>query len=222
MNGPYTLNELSNNTSKNGTLNYHFTGMSNIAIIGVGSNRSQSEVPVTVNCLNSSATGLSFFYTTNITIRGVELFGCAAYHASTSQNFTQFSENLQFAFAYFHVALYFMFCRDVQLDHVAITQSPGTGAVFYSTVGTNIVHNVEFSHNRPAEGYSGGGGLYIEFSYCTPSIDMAYVNCSDGSNVPEEYSRDSNYYIEASLFNSNKAMIVDPEDYIYIYFTTAQ
>lgn len=217
MNGPYNLNNSSNDAfSEGGDLNYQFVVMSDIAIIGVHSNESQSNVPVTVNCSKGSGTGLTFIYANNVTIRGVEMINCGAYHDSTSQNFTLLSEQNSFAFAKFYVTLYFMFCQDVQLEYVTITNSSGTGAVFYSTVGTNTIRNANFTHNCPANGYPGGGGLYIEFSYCTPSINDVDVNCSNGSNVPDDYTRDSEYSIESSTFHHNEATLVNPEDHTFI------
>ena len=213
-NGTYNLDNTSNDTF--GVLNYQFVGMSDIAIIGVQGNESQSNVPVTVTCLEGSGAGLTFVYTNNITIRGVEMISCGAFHKSTSQNFTLLPEYKHFTFAKFYTTLYFMLCRDVHMEHVNITNSSGTGAVFYSTVGTNTIHNASFTHNRPLNGYPGGGGLYIEFSYCTPSLNDVDDNCSEGSNVPGNYSRDSDYFIESSVFYHNKATLVDPEAHTFI------
>ncbi len=195
------------------TEDHKFENRKNIAIVGVTTNGSlSSAISVLVSCSNFSG-GLTFINSSNITLRGISIVGCGALHYSTSKNFTE----SRFKFAEFYAALYFLYCEDVTLQIVHINNSVGTGAVFYSTVGNNVIDGTIFHSNSAQQGTPGGGGLYIEFSYCTPSTnDGAYDDCSLGSNVPEFYARDAYYLISQSLFDKNKASLINPESHTFI------
>lgn len=194
---------------------FRYAWMVNVTIAAHLDNQtllSPDALPVTVQCQND--TGLSFVYTTSITIRGLEFVGCGEEQYSTSRK----SNELQFY--QFYAALYFLYASSVTLEYVGVTQTPGTGVVMYATVGNNAITNCAFSFNSPAPNASGGGGLYIEFPYCAPtatlSQDVAIQNCSLQSNVPPRYVEDSVYDIDSCDFHNNSAKIQNESDFTFI------
>ena len=157
-----------------------------------------------VNCIDDS--GFSFINSSNIIISGIEFIGCEQLQYSTSNaNDTSFS--------LFYVGLYFLYCRDVNLTGISVTDSHATGIVLYNIIGTNILDTVIVSNNTfTTEKEGSGGGVYIEYSYCVPyGKDSDVTNClSKGiTNVYKSYTNDSNFQIKNSLFSDNIANISD-------------
>ena len=105
-----------------------FHGMNDLAIIG--------ETETVINC--SVGTGLTFTNSDGIILQNVCFSGCGALHNSTSRNFNDTSS---YSFLEFQVSLYFLFCQNINLNHVTVSRSNGTGAVMYGTVGNITVHN---------------------------------------------------------------------------------
>ena len=190
------------------SMEYLYMWMTDLSVAALPGNYEEEAFPVRVEC--EEGVGLTFIYVTNVTISRIELTGCGAYHYSTSRN------SSSSPFEKFYVALYFLYSSDVTLESISVTNSTGTGVVMYATVGTNRVANSTFSLNSPAGlGYSGGGGLYIEFPYCVPILsDEAIENCS--SNVPLHYVSNSNFTIEFCSFLANDATILDDTEYTFI------
>ena len=179
-----------------------FSGTNDLTIAGVINSVSVLQKPqVVVNC--SFGVGLSFVMASNITVSGITFWACGALRTSTSYNMKKDDP----AFVQFYVGLYFMYCRNLNLTFIEVVHTPGTGVVIYNTVGSNVIKNSTFSHNNFQEGngYSGGGGLYIEFSYC----DIFNTNClkDNMSNVKYEYTHDSKFVISYSYFIDNHANI---------------
>lgn len=124
-----------------------FMRSSNIAILG----SEKGSSPIMLHCVGTPA-GLAFINSSNITIKGIALFGCGALRISTSKNFTESElDDSYFQFAEFHATLYFLYCKDVNLQFVEVQESSGIGAVFYSTVGQNIISNCKFYGNKVTE-----------------------------------------------------------------------
>ena len=104
-----------------------------------------------------------------------------------------------FSIAFFQVksTLYFFLCHTVTLANITIQHSDGTGVVMYSTVGNNTITGSKFIANKPPNSFNGGGGLYIEFSYCYPGN----TSCFEGpSNIPKDYTSGANFVISDSVF----------------------
>ncbi len=203
--------------------NFKFENSNNLAIVGSFANESlQSETPpVLIFCNNAASQlylGMTFIKSKNITFRGVGIIGCGTLHNSTSKNFTKTNEtdNPSFKFAKFNATLYFVYCIDVTFNCVHINKSFGVGAVFYSTIGNNVIEKSHFYDNRALKHAPGGGGLYIEFSYCVPNTNETYNNCNLGSNVPSLYSHNAQYLVTDSVFDNNKASLVNPSDHTFI------
>ena len=204
-NGTYIL--LSGNLEGDGVDDYRFVSMEGIVVSATHIDKND-DYPVEVLCEGS--VGLSFIYSSNITIRGVKFVGCGAEQYSTSR----LKDDIQFR--RFHAALYFLYVSDVTLEFVKVTDSYGTGVVMYATVGTNTIAHSAFTGNAPSPGTSGGGGLYIEFPYCAPILSEDVQNCSEKSNVPQHYVSYSQFTIERCVFSNNTANILNETDSTFI------
>ena len=176
-----------------------FENTYDIAIIG---NATSNSSLIVVQCLTNA--GLSFVNVTSITIQDITFNQCGALHNSTSRNFM---EPDTLPYLEFQAALYLLCCKDLYISRITVTNSFGTGMAIYDTSGSNTIENSDFSGNNVSESGTnnimpGGGGLYIEFSYCIPG-DMS---CGTGrSNISAEYVSNSTYEINNCTFNTNNA-----------------
>ena len=90
------------------------------------------------------------------------------------------------------------------MENVEVSNSPSaTGLVMYDTSGTNYITNCTFKNNSVFDNstslYGGGGGLYIEFTYCKPGS----VDCNDTDD--SQTISGSEYHLTTCRFESNKA-----------------
>ena len=195
-----------------------FDGLSGIADFGLVGNDTDSlgvhsPPPVVVNCVRerNTSTGLTFFrIDTSITIKHVWFYGCGVLQNSTSTHIAgDQSSSSEHEFLLFHAGLYFLLCKNLLLYHVWVTNSTGVGVVMYSTVGKNVLSYCNFSSNKVPDDmksvFSGGGGLYLEFSFCLPGNFSRYNSTSDKCYVPKEYVSDSVYHIFNCIFMNNTA-----------------
>ena len=182
----------------NSTYDSPFTDLDGLAIIGNGS----GSLDTVIEC-NAPNSGLAFVGVSNIYLERVTFNHCAALRNSTSRNYTLDG----FAMQKSQAALYFYLCNNVSMSMVEITNSPdATGVVMYDTIGTNRIEHCTFSNNRigHTSPYPGGGGFYVEFSYCAPGDN----NCTnDGSDVTA--NQNANYLFSNCTFVYNKADSID-------------
>ena len=201
-----------------GDAHFEFDGMQGIAIIALSNQTHETAVHVICSDVSTeNGAGLSFVNSVNVTIRGILFDGCGVYHYSTSHS--QISPNSNF-FQFF-TALYIMLCSDFALEYVHVNGTNGIGAVMYSTVGSSRIQNCNFSHNAvEVDGtIPGGGGVYIEFSYCLPtSRDDNDHNdvCDSSTNVPPSNSNGAEYTIEFTTFYKNSATVTHATDLTFI------
>ncbi len=182
-----------------------FSDMITFQIIGIGNF-------ALITC--STNTGFSFRNSTNIQFVNLTLLGCGLQQISSSIIPTN-SNNSETQYIDFFVGIYFLLCKDVTLDHLTVSETPGVGVVFYSTGGMNVVRDSNFFNNGVLENVpamqKGGGGMAIEFLYCIPgdkdcsnygsrisqdkysNISFLIVNCSFENNVGKD--NDSNAFI---------------------------
>jgi len=149
-----------------------------------------------VTCRGDDA-GLAFTNVSNIIFKNISFFNCGAKRNSTSKDFTA-GANL--SLQEFRVALYIDRCTNVSMSSVQVISSPNaTGVVFYNTGGFNVIEKSVFSNNKVSQGFPGGGGFYLEFSYCLPGDS----SCVDG----KEYVTVTNarYLFDNSVFSDNVA-----------------
>ena len=184
--------------SLNGTLITPFT-QDGLAITGSGNNASSTCIVCTE--LN---VGLSFVGVTDILLQRVTFTKCGALRNSTSRDFNR----SEFTLYQFNVVLYLYLCRNVNMSEIAVTDSTyATGVVMYDTIGTNNIALSSFLRNIVEKGspYPGGGGFYVEFTYCIPGDN----NCKD--NVTSNVSANSNstYNFDRCNFTGNHAQNFD-------------
>ena len=161
-----------------------FTDYTNLRITG-------SERETTLHC-NESEAGLAFGSVQNLTISSLSIENCGALRNSTSVNPLKPNETEKL-----NVAVYILNCTDVTIYCVDILSSNGTGLSLYDTNGVvNITHS-NFIKNRVFN-QSGGGGVHIEFTICTPGT---LRNCfkRNGRNSM------SRYIIQSCIFSLNAA-----------------
>ena len=167
-------------------------GMDSIVIVGEGSDN-------TVITCDSNA-GLAFINMHNITIANLTLKECGALRSSTTRNGT---ENYTLKF---RCGVYFLDCSDVIMYDVIVTDGPGTGIMMYDTLGTVTIVNSQFLHNRvpvdDTDKVPGGGGIYIEFSYCKP-------NTTDFDTCSPSVQANATYVIHNCTFTDNNGTAID-------------
>ena len=180
----------------NYTLSYDdaMTRMNSIVIVGEGSDN-------TVITCDSNA-GLAFINMNDITIANLTLKECGAWRNSTTQKCTN-DYTLKF-----RCGLYFLYCSDVTMYDVIVTDSPGTGVMMYDTLGTVTIANSQFIRNRvptaDVDQVPGGGGVYIEFAYCKPNTTN-FTTCSPSVQT------NANYTIINSNFTDNNGSTNEQE-----------
>ena len=104
------------------------------------------------------------------------------------------------------MALYFNECESVEMEHVHVVDSPGaSGVIIYNTVGVNNFTQCNFSGNtfsNDPSAYPGGGGVYIEFSYCLPG----YNSCANATlDSYTDRNKESTYLFTECTFAHNQA-----------------
>ena len=162
----------------------NFTDYSNLTICGSGGNN-------TLYC-NESEAGLAFVRVTNLTMYSLTVENCGTPRPSTStQNHT---------LLLLPVAVYVLNCSHVSLQAVDFVSSNGTGLSIYDTNGTvNIVYCNFINNSVSNKNSSGGGGVHIEFTICSPGIAD---NCKNNHNGRNNNSR---YTIMNCTFTNNSA-----------------
>ena len=154
-----------------------FTDYTNLRITG-------SERETKLHC-NESEAGLAFVSVQNLTISSLSIENCGALRNSTSVNPLKPNETEKL-----NVAVYILNCTNVTIHRVDILSSNGTGLSFYDTNGTVNITESNFKNNSVFNQtlQSGGGGVHIEFTICTPGM---VGNCSgdhNGLNTHSQYT----------------------------------
>ena len=152
-----------------------------------------------IDCANS--TGLIFVNISNLSFHDVTITSCGAMRNSTSKKFNNCNINCTER-EVFKVAVYIYNCSSVSMTRVTIDSSPGgTGLVLYDVSGENVFMDCEFTNNsvnfyeEDKQIGGGGGGVYIEQTYCKPGAycikseyqihgsKYEFTNCIFGNNV---------------------------------------
>jgi len=171
-------------------------GMESVSIVGDGS------ANTVITC--DSGAGLAFVNVRDITIANLTLVGCGAWRNSTTQNGTL---NRTFMF---QCGIYFLDCNDVIMYDIILCDGPGTGVMMYDTIGMVTITNSRFLRNRvpndKAEEIPGGGGFYIEFSYCRPNT-RDFENC----NPNPQLQANAFYLFSNCMFAGNNGTTIRQE-----------
>ena len=177
-----------------------FIRVSGISIQGYESKYSVNSTGIaSIHCIGE--VGFSFIYSRDIILSNIVFDQCGQLRNST----TSFDlDDMPPVYIQFVVGLYFLYCSHVTMSFVTVQNTSGTGANIYNTNGIVTIDNCIFANNT-FDGRCGGGGLYIEFSYCDPTNDSCLVNGI--SNVNESYTTNAVYNITNSKFTFNSANI---------------
>ena len=178
--------------------NITFTGRPFIKIIG---NRN-----TTIECKQNA--GLAFRYVTNIIIQNVTFYKCGMIFNSTSENPNSTDKTLTSK-----AALLFEFCQDVSLISIMVQNSDGVGIQMYNTIGNVSISHSNFYENkvRESQSISGGGGLYIEFSFCDPG-----TNGNNCNPTNEKFTTKAKYNISNSKFINNTGTVTNPKGVAFL------
>ena len=164
---------------------------------------------VVVHC-TAENTGLAFNGVKSITFSHLTFYNCSALRNSTSRDYHNVTSTstLPAKFYDFQVGLYFYLCTDVTMQSVNVSNSPNaTGVVMYDTNGTNRITDSVFQNNiissyttNTPSPNGGGGGFYVEFTYCKPGN----VDCND-VHSNEETITGATYQFLWCNFTNNQA-----------------
>ena len=174
-----------------------FVDLYDLALVGEGG-------VATISCEGGKGgAGFAFVNVSSVALTDVTFLYCSERRNSTNRNF--FQEH--FSLYQFQVGLYFYSCRDVEMKRVNVSFGVNaTGVVMYDTTGTNVVQDSTFANNSVQEGEQGGGGFYVEFTYCVPGDDQCDNDVTSVTNVGALYSFDS------CIFANNTASNQGSED----------
>ena len=153
---------------------------------------------IEIMCENRES-GFTFIQVTNLTIINVTMINCGALHYSTSYGVNPDIPEL------FRSSIYMINCTDVTIARTHITKSGGTGLAMFDCTGAVHIYDSSFTLNQVNnESYSGGGGVYIEFSECGGPSER-FITCNTASNTHNSYS---NYTIEGCIFSENNKSFI--------------
>ena len=166
-----------------------------------------------VQCRNSSlevrknsGAGLYFNSVHGISLSNVTFLNCGSVQTSTSLNVSDISKHITYLFP---TTLYLLNCSNVSFLKVTVRDGHGTGVAFFDTVGTVKIINCSFENNRiRTQHFPGGGGLYIEFTNCTPGL---IGNCQHADNIIS-----SSYFIKNCYFINNNATLLSGDLTSYV------
>ena len=175
--------------------NYTLIGLNNV-LFG-----SLDTYTFTIRCTsildnNVMNTGFTFIAVRNFTIENLNIIGCGTKHVSTSQ----FEVGV---FVMFYAALLIQNSTDVVLNNVIISNSNGIGLSIIDSNGVVEITDSVFSNNtlkssETSRYLTGGGGIYIELTECTPGL----TNCNPVDNL---FNKNALYTITNCSFIFNDA-----------------
>ena len=180
---------------------YTLKNLCNVRFFSSTNNPATIECEQNVDRTPNFDTGLAFIAVRNLTIEYLTIIGCGMKHVSTSYSTNDTEGDLIVS----RSALYIQNSTNIFLNNVSISDSDGLGLCFYDTNGIVTIANSFFirnflrNTNRTAEFGDGGGGIYIEFTKCTPGI----TTCDPYGN---SYNSHSRYTVENCIFANNTAV----------------
>ena len=140
------------------TFNIEMQGLHNVSFIGH---------PSVWSCSAGDA-GLTIINSTNISITNITFEHCSVIHNSTSVDIANNDSLLLF-----RSAVYIFNSTDITLESVTISYTNGLGLALIDTGGSVVIRKSVFANNsvnrNETKVIAGGGGVYVEFTYCLPS-----------------------------------------------------
>ena len=149
-----------------------------------------------INCLppassNDTGSGLLFISVSNLRVSNVIVEGCGTLQYSTT---LRNNSNVKH-----RSAVYIINSTNISFSESSLHKSVGRGLSLYDTLGRIEIKNSTFVDNKKTdEDLFGGGGIYIEFTYCSPG----YPHCDPRDNM---HNRNSSYMIRDCVFEGNRA-----------------
>ena len=154
--------------------------------------------------------GLAFQNIPQVNIANITFTHCGSLRNSTSVNLANNPPNKTLLLS---VALYFTYCKNIQIVNVIVQDSITTGIVMYNIYGNLYVEGSLFNGNGNEESpLPSNGGFHIEFVYCDPGkVDE---NCTQRSN---SYAT---YHFKSNTFNYNFALNKFEGTLFYLFYKT--
>ena len=142
--------------------------------------------------------GFAFQSISQVKIANITFINCGSIRNSTSIDLTV--EEPPSKSMLLSTALYFTYCKNVQIVNVIVQKSNNTGVVMYNTYGNLLVKGSHFNDNGNLENpLPSNGGFHIEFVYCDPGkVDE---NCVHQKNFHANYLFKSNWFMCNSAFH---------------------
>ena len=171
----------------------HVSNMTNVSLTAMENTSHFTAARATVYCTTGSNGGLKFIRNINLKISGIVFENCGSLTQSTSRISLT-------AMAMFRVAVLIINSTNVDIELSVFDKSTGMGLALFDNRGQISILDSNFTKNSVPEEerdvYSGGGGLYIEHTYCTPGLlDCDYMN--------HPFSNDNVYSIVRCNFIDN-------------------
>ena len=168
-------------------INIQFQGLYNVKFVG-------DQQMTVINCSESHEAGVSFIESEKIHLKNLVFEKCNALQESTSINITS-AATLQF-----YTSLYVFNVTDFSMHNVTVRNCSGLGLTMFDVGGLVEISYCVFKDNKLLVGSGGGGGMYVEFTYCPPGR-YGENCCDDRCN----YTMNSTYIISHSNFIGNTA-----------------
>ena len=151
-------------------------------------------------------TGIAFVRVRNLVVTNISIIGCGMKHVTTNHIEAE-------SFIVVRSALFILNSTNISLDNITITRSNGIGLLIYDTNGSVKIIKSSFINNRlnllqQNNSFAGGGGVYIEFTECTPGV----INCDSISN---RFNKKAQYTVDHCIFTGNHAFynVSIPEEF---------
>ena len=158
-----------------------FMDITNLSIRG-----ENNEIVTNIHC-NTSYSGLSFVRVVCLSLSFLRLTTCGA-----KANSTAYDSDTATKAAIFTSAVYILNCTGINISNSIIHSSNGTGISMYDTNGTVLIENTDitdnFIRNYSTNTVFGGGGMHIEFTFCTPGTISNDCTHSEGHNYGSAYT----------------------------------
>ncbi len=163
--------------------------------------------PVIITC-NGRDSGFQFQNVNKIGMENFKICNCGAEHNSTSISLLKTN-------IVFKASVYILNCSNIEIKDVEVYDNSATGLAIIDSNGLVLISNCNFTNNSVLEenNVAGGGGVYIEFSYCTPG-GLNEGICNGQKN---ERAENNIYRIEGCMFKDNFAATIDAEKTSYLH-----
>ena len=164
----------------------------------------QNGMPAEIKCapnINGNYnfdTGFAFIGVKNLSIEYLNITGCGMKHNSSVLI------GMEEKFIVLRSAVFIQNSSDISISNTNVFNNNGIGLLIYDTNGrVDIIDSLFMSNKLQAveqiEYLSGGGGIYIEFTNCTPGVPRCYPQ----SNAYNAYAL---YTIDHCRFKDNAAL----------------